>query len=206
MTVEKFGGKMNIVFLDRDGVINEYPGHGEYVTNLKQFKLIKGSKEAIALLAKHGYDVYVISSQGGVSKGLFSKETLNEITEKMLKETEKAGGRIKKVMYCIHTSEKNCDCKKPKTGLFIKAVGDLGSDFRDIYFIGDDKRDVETARNLGSRSILVFSGKTNKKELHDWEFLPDRTAHNLLEAVKNIILRLPQEIKKPKRKPKRQAR
>jgi len=184
---------MNIVFLDRDGVINEYPGHGEYVTNLKQFKLIKGSKEAIKLLTKHGYDVYVVSNQGGVSKGLFSKATLNEITEKMLKEITKAGGKIKKVMYCVHTAEENCECRKPKTGLFIKAAGDLDKDFRDVYYIGDDKRDVETSRNLGAKSILVLSGKTNKKELHSWEFLPDRTANNLLEAVKNIILCLPAE-------------
>lgn len=187
---------MNIVFLDRDGVINEYPGHGEYVTSLKQFKLIKGSKEAIKLLTKHGYDVYVISSQGGVSKNLFTKGTLNKITEKMLKEISKAGGKIKKVMYCIHTKEENCDCKKPKTALFIKAAGDLGPDFRYVYYIGDDKRDVETSRNLGCKSILVFSGKSTKKELHNWEFLPDRTANNLLEAVKNIILGIPERPRK----------
>jgi len=179
---------MNIVFLDRDGVVNEYPGHGEYVTSVKQFKLIKGSKEAIKLLTKHGYDVYVISNQAAVSKGLFTKDTLNKITEKMLGEVAKAGGRIKKVMYCIHSKDDNCACRKPKTGLFIKAAGDLGPDFRQIYFIGDDKRDIETSRNLGCKSILVFSGKSAKKELHSWEFLPDRTANNLLEAVKMLPL------------------
>jgi D-glycero-D-manno-heptose 1,7-bisphosphate phosphatase len=179
---------MNIIFLDRDGVINEYPGHGEYVTTVRQFKFIEGSKEAIALLTKHGYDIYVISSQAGVSKGLFTKETLEKITKKMLSGVKKAGGHIKKVMYCIHTKEDNCDCKKPNTGLFIQAVGELGEDFRNVYFIGDDKRDVETGRNLGCRTILVFSGKATKKELADWEFLPDKVALNLLEAVKKIVL------------------
>jgi len=187
---------MNVVFLDRDGVINEYPGHGEYVTSLKQYKLIKGSKEAIALLTEHGYDVYVISNQAGVSKKLFTKEVLNKITEKMLGEIAKSGGNIKKVMYCIHSKDENCTCRKPKIGLFIKAAGDLGPDFRHVYFIGDDKRDVETSRNLGCKSILVFSGKSTKKELHNWEFLPDRTANNLLEAVKNIVLGIPERPKK----------
>jgi len=191
---------MDIVFLDRDGVINEYPGHGEYVTNLKQFKFITGSKKALALLKKHGYNVYVISNQAGVAKGLYKKETLDKITKKMLTEAVKAGGSIKKALYCMHSKDDNCDCRKPKTGLFIKAAGNLGRDFRDVYFIGDDKNDVETGRNLGCKSILVFSGKSNKKDLHSWEFLPDRTAHNLLEAVKNIVLGVSEKTKKLKNK------
>jgi len=189
---------MNIIFLDRDGVVNEYPGHGEYVTSVKGLKLVKGAKEAIKLLTKSRYKIFIVSSQAGVSKGLFTKKTLNEITEKMLSQIAKAGGKINKVMYCTHATGEDCECRKPKTGLFIKASGDLGKDFRDVYFIGDDKRDVETARNLGCRSILVFSGKSTKKDLHNWEFLPDRTARNLLEAVKNIVLGIPEEVKKRK--------
>jgi len=178
----------NIIFLDRDGVINEFPGHGEYVTTLKGFKFIKGSKEALALLKEHGFDVYVVSSQGGVSKGLFTKEKLDKITKNMLTQIEKSGGRIKKVLYCLHTKEDNCDCKKPKTGLFVKAVGNIGDDLKNIYFIGDDKIDIEAGRNLGCKTILVLSGKTNKRDLHSWEFLPDVIAYNLLEAVKKTVL------------------
>ena len=106
----------------------------------------------------------------------------------MLSEIEHAGGVVKKVLYCTHKKEDNCNCAKPKTGLFLQAVGDLGNDFRDVYFIGDDKRDVEAGRNLGCKTILVFSGKTNKIELHDWKFLPNMTANNLLEAVRKIVL------------------
>lgn len=180
---------MNVVFLDRDGVINEYPGDGKYVTSWKAFKFIKGSKEAIALLTELGWDIYVISSQAGVSKGLYKKATLDRITKNMLAEIKKAGGKIKKVLYCIHSKDDNCDCRKPKTGLLVQAVGDLGPEFRDTYFIGDDKRDIQTGINAGCRTILVFSGKSSKKELHDWEFLPDMTASNLSEAVKKIIIR-----------------
>lgn len=180
---------MNIIFLDRDGVINEYPGHGKYVTSQRKFRFIKGSKKAIKLLTEHDFDVYVISNQAGVSQGLYTKETLDSITKNMLTQITKAGGRIKKVMYCIHSKEDNCNCRKPKAGLFIQAVGNIGDDFRDVYFVGDDKRDIETSRNVGCKTILVFSGKTKKKELDEWEFLPDGVAGNLLEAVKKIVLR-----------------
>lgn len=179
---------MDIIFLDRDGVINEYPGDGEYVTSVRGFKFIKGSKEAIALLTRRGFGIYVISNQAGVNKKLFTKKVLENITKKMLAEIKKSEGKIKKVLYCLHTKEENCGCRKPKTGLFMQAVGDSAVDFREIYFVGDDKKDIETGRNLGCKTILVFSGKSNKKELHDWEFLPDRTANNLLEAVKKIVL------------------
>lgn len=179
---------MGIIFLDRDGVINEYPGFGNYVTNWKGFKFIKGAKKAIALLAKYGYEIFVISNQAGVSKGIFKKKDLNDITKRMLAAIKKSGGRIKKALYCIHEEKDNCNCKKPKTGLFRKAIGRRKINFREAYFIGDDKRDIEAARNLGCKSILVFSGKTNKKELRDWELLPDRTANNLLEAVRKIVL------------------
>ena len=179
---------MNIIFLDRDGVINEYPGHGKYVTSLRQFKFIKGAKEAIALLTKCDFDIYVISNQAGVSKKLFKKTELNRITRKMLTQIEKTGGRIKKVMYCIHEEKHDCVCRKPKTGLFFKAVDGREINFKNVYFIGDDKRDIQTGRNLGCRTVLVFSGKSRKKDLSNWECLPDRVANNLLEAVKKIVL------------------
>ena len=180
---------MNAIFLDRDGVVNEYPGDGEYVTSWKRFKFINGSKKAIKLLNEHDYDVYIISNQAGVSHGIYKQKTLDLITRNMLVEIKKSGANIKKVLYCTHTKDDNCDCRKPKTGLFVKAVGDLKEGFREVYFIGDDKRDVETGRNVGCKTILVFSGKSKKKDLDDWEFLPDGVANNLLEAVKKIVLR-----------------
>lgn len=176
-----------IIFLDRDGVINEYPGYGNYVTSWKGFKFIKGAKKAIALLTKRGYRIFIISSQAGVSKGIFKKKDLNDITKRMLSAIKKSGGRIKKVLYCIHEEKDKCNCKKPKTGLFKKAIGRRKVNLREIYFVGDDKGDVEAARNLGCKGILVFSGKTIKKELHGWEFLPDITAHDLLDAAKRIL-------------------
>jgi D-glycero-D-manno-heptose 1,7-bisphosphate phosphatase len=65
------------VFLDRDGVINEYPGDFQYVTSWEEFRFLPGSKEAIKKLSESGYRIFVISNQAGVSKGFYSRETLD---------------------------------------------------------------------------------------------------------------------------------
>ena len=63
---------MNVVFLDRDGVINQFPGNGNYVTKVKEFHFIPGSLDAIRELTEMGYTIFIISNQAGVGKGLFT--------------------------------------------------------------------------------------------------------------------------------------
>ena len=104
---------MKVVFLDRDGVINEFPGNGNYVTRLKDFRFIPGSLEALRLLTQEGYAIFVISNQAGVSKGVYTQNKLNHITRNMLRDVRRAGARIEKVFYCTHRSDAGCDCRKP---------------------------------------------------------------------------------------------
>ena len=111
------------VFLDRDGVINRDP-HG-YVTKWKNFRFIPNAKRAIRLLNANGFKIIVISNQGGISKGLFTKEKLDLITRNMLKSISNSGGRIHATWFCHHKLEDNCACKKPKIGLFKKATKNL---------------------------------------------------------------------------------
>src|SRR5688572_30844646 len=117
-----------IVFLDRDGVINEFPGNGRYVTKLQEFHFIPGALEGICNLTKAGYTIFVVSNQAGVGKGLFSKEKLSLITRRMLKEVRAAGGRIKKVFYSIRRSDEGCPMRKPRIGAIEKAMKLLGKD------------------------------------------------------------------------------
>jgi len=177
---------MKIIFLDRDGVINKYPGHGNYVTEAEGFEFIDGSLLAIRLLKEAGYKIYVISNQRGIGKGIFTQEALDEITKKMLSGVKEAGGAIDKFLCCIHAED--CECRKPKTTMFKEAAGDLGEGFKQVYFIGDDVRDIEAAKNLGCKSILVYTGKTAPEQTDELEFKPDHTAQNLLEAVKAVVL------------------
>ena len=87
---------MKLVFLDRDGVINEFPGNGKYVTKLKEFHFIPGSLEALRTLTKGHFTIFIISNQAGVSKGVYTKEKLSHITRNMLDKIRQAGAGSRK--------------------------------------------------------------------------------------------------------------
>lgn len=176
---------MKIIFLDRDGVINRDPGFGGYVTSWQKFEFLPGAPQAIKKLNQAGYEVVVLSNQAGVSKGLYSRQDLDEITENMLRELKKVGAEVRAVHYCLHQDNDNCTCRKPKTGLFFEATRDLEVNFADTYFVGDNRRDVLAAQGIGCKSIFVLSGNTRLEEM-DAE--PNFIAQDLLQAVEKIVL------------------
>ena len=178
-----------VIFIDRDGVINKDPGgwtEHSYVTRWEDFHFLSGAKEALKMLNDNGYDIIIISNQGGVSKKYFSQGALDEITRKMLGEIEKSGAKVKKVYYCIHQDSDNCDCRKPKAGMFRQAEKELGIKALGAYFVGDGKTDVDAGKAAGLKTVLVLSGKTPYEAVETWEQKPDFIFKDLLEAVKFI--------------------
>jgi len=176
--------KNKIVFLDRDGVINQYPGDKLYVTSLKKFRFLPRAKEGSALLTKAGFRIFIASNQAGVGKGVYSRKTLGAITDKMIKAITQAGGRLEKVYYCLHRKEAGCLCRKPKPGLLKKAAKEFGFSLKSAYFIGDTIRDVHTARAAGCKSILILSGKEKLANQKNWEVKPDFIFKDLFSAAK----------------------
>ena len=181
---------MKTIFIDRDGVINKDPGgwtEYSYVTRWEEFHFLPNTKEALKLLTDNGYDIIVVSNQGGVNKGYYSQKALNAITAKMLREINSAGAKVKRTYYCIHQDSDNCDCRKPKTGMFKQAEKDLGIKAKGAWFIGDGKMDVEAGKSAGLKTMLVLSGKTTIGDVGKWETKPDRIFGDLLDAVKFIL-------------------
>ncbi|MCB9720603.1 MAG: HAD family hydrolase [Candidatus Omnitrophica bacterium] len=176
---------MKIAFLDRDGVINEFPGNGNYVTRVKDFHFIPGSLEAIRKLTEAGFTIFVVSNQAGVGKGIFTEKKLDQITNKMLREVKKAGGNIKRVYYSTARSDAGCEDRKPNIGSIRKAVKLLKKDMRiakNAYFVGDTVTDMATGRNAGCTTIFVLSGRSDQERLKEKKIRPDYIAANLLEA------------------------
>lgn len=178
---------MKTIFLDRDGVINKYPGDRLYVTSLKKFRFLPKAKQAIALLTKSGCKIFVASNQAGVGKGTYSRKTLDAITAKMLGDIHEAGGEIEQVGYCTHRKEAGCSCRKPKPGLLKAAAKKFKFGLSKAYFVGDTIRDVLTAHNAGCKSILVLTGKEKLANRKNWEAKPDFVFKDLLAAAKFII-------------------
>lgn len=183
---------LRVVFLDRDGVINKYPGDSEYVKSWPEFQFLPNVKTALKKLKENGFKLFIISNQAGVSNGIYSQESLDIITSNMLAELKRHNIDIEGVYYCTHNSEDNCSCRKPQTGMLNSAVKKLRDKNIEIemalsYFIGDTLRDIETGKNAGLKTILVFSGKEKPENKNNWQILPDFTAADLSEAADLIL-------------------
>lgn len=177
---------MKVIFLDRDGVINEYPGDGKYVTRWEEFKFIPGSKQAIREFNQAGFKVFVISNQAGVSKGIYSFQDLQVITRKMIASLKKEKAHLDGVYYCPHQEKDNCNCRKPKDGLLKKALSEFRIKPKISFFIGDSFLDMKAAKNFGIKGVLLLSGKEKMTNRKNWEFTPDYIFDNLLSASRYI--------------------
>ncbi|MBI4550085.1 MAG: HAD family hydrolase [Candidatus Omnitrophica bacterium] len=145
------------VFVDRDGVINlDYVG--DYVKRWEDFKFLPGSLAALARLTAAGFQTVIVSNQAGIGDGVYPKAALDDITQRMITEIAKAGGRIDAVYYCLHGKEEGCGCRKPKTGLFEQACLDWPCDRARTFYIGDKLSDIEAGRAFGLKTVLVLTG------------------------------------------------
>ena len=107
---------MKLIILDRDGVINH--DSPEFIKSPAEWIPIPGSLEAIARLNQAGYRVVVASNQSGIARELFDMTTLNAIHQKMHSAAQLVGADIDAIFFCPHAAIDNCDCRKPKAGMF----------------------------------------------------------------------------------------
>ncbi|MFT5169638.1 MAG: D-glycero-D-manno-heptose 1,7-bisphosphate phosphatase [Candidatus Omnitrophota bacterium] len=177
-----------IIFLDRDGVINEFPGNGRYVTKVKDFHFIPGSLEAIKRLTDEGFIIFVVSNQAGVGKGIYTKQKLAQINKKMLTGIKKVGGKVKKAYYATARSDEGSPLRKPNIGsvkLAMKLLGMNLASAKHAYFVGDTESDIQTGKNAGMKTIFVLSGREDCVYMRRWDdLLPDYIFKNLYEATK----------------------
>ena len=176
---------MKLVILDRDGVINQ--DSDQFIKNTTEWKPIPGSLEAIAKLNHAGYHVVVASNQSGIGRGLLDMGALNAINDKMYRVLAQVGGRIDALFYCPHAAEANCDCRKPKPGMFIDIAQRFNVDLAGVPSVGDSLRDLQAAATAGAQPILVLTGKGAKTKTAGG--LPEGTPvfADLAEAVRHIV-------------------
>ena len=178
-----------MIFIDRDGVINEDP-IGDYVKRWKDFRFIPGVLESLKRLVQAGFGIVIISNQAGIGDGEYSEEALNVITDKMMRELKKNGIPTKGIYYCLHGKEANCDCRKPKTGLFKQAAQEILFRPAETYFIGDKQTDVQAGKKFGLRTIFVLTGHgTADQRKLKAEERPEKILPSLGEAVDYVLNR-----------------
>ena len=148
---------MKLIILDRDGVINQ--DSVNFIKSVDEFIPLPGSLEAISRLTQAGYRVAVATNQSGIARGYFDIATLNAMHDKLRRLLAAHGGNIEMIAFCPHGPDDNCDCRKPKPGLYHEIGRRMEMSLKDVPVIGDSLRDLEAARTVAARPILVRSGK-----------------------------------------------
>lgn len=146
--------KKKAIFLDRDGVINRE--RGEYAFMPEDFILNDGLIERLKKIQNEGFLLIMISNQGGISRGIYTKNHVEVLHDFLKKELEKHQIKLTEIYYCPHHNEiENCLCRKPKNIMLEKAVARFNIDVKKSYMIGDSQRDIEAAESLGIKGIKI---------------------------------------------------
>lgn len=155
----KFLSPKKVVFLDRDGVINKkIPDHC-YVTKWDEFEFLPGIVEALKQLDQDSYQIYIITNQQGVGRGVMTEANLVSIHQQMLRELSRHGVTITDIYYCPHNKTDYCDCRKPRSGLLFRAAREHYLDLTRVILIGDSQKDIDAGATAGCQTILLPVGK-----------------------------------------------
>ncbi len=182
---KNFKNKQKAVFLDRDGTINQYAG---FLRDTEGFKLIGGVSEAIRKINTSGYLAIVITNQPVIARGEVTVTGLQEIHNKMETLLGKEGAYLDAVYYCPHHPHSgyageiselkiDCECRKPKPGMLLKAAESFHIDLRQSWMVGDSENDISAGLAAGCKTVLIG----------DAEFGQNKTFDSLIAFVNDEI-------------------
>ena len=156
LTKEFFRTK-KVVFLDRDGTINERPPRACYIEKPEDFRWLPNAKEALKQLKEKGYTIYLITNQPGIARGNLTEDMLEKIHAKMESDLLEIGVTLDDIYFCPHNWDEGCDCRKPKPGMLFQAQKDHSLNLSQCYLIGDDERDIEAGISAGVKKTFLIS-------------------------------------------------
>lgn len=177
--------KQRAVFIDRDGTINRYVG---FLRTTEAFELLPGVGEAIKKINSSGYLAIVVTNQPVIARGEITYDQLQDIHNKMETLLGRESAYLDAIYYCPHHPHKgfegeipelkfDCECRKPKPGMLIKAATDFNIDLSKSWMIGDSENDIKAGLAAGCRTALIGNGKYGQ----------DRTVDSLIEWCKTCL-------------------
>lgn len=187
VTGKNLQNRQRAIFLDRDGTLNKYVG---FLRRPEELELLPSVAEAIRRINASGYLVIVVTNQPVIARGEVTYEELAVIHNKLETLLGFEGAYIDALYFCPHHPHKgyegeipelkiDCDCRKPKPGMLLKAAEDFNIDLENSWMVGDGENDVKAGKAAGCRTALIGDG----------EFGQDVSVKNLLEFVEKTISR-----------------
>ncbi len=190
--------KTKVLFLDRDGTINQ--DTGSYIATREQLQLIDRADEAIALAKSAGFHIVIVSNQAGIARGIATVEQVEEVNRYLNELLSKRNAGFDRCYYCPFHPEyphpeydRYVDFRKPATGMVEQAIDEFFSEGLIVdrgasFFVGDKMLDVECGMRAGLRSVLVRTGHNEEALCLSRNIIPEYVADDLYKAVTEYIL------------------
>ncbi|MCH4210412.1 MAG: HAD-IIIA family hydrolase [Bacilli bacterium] len=194
VSMKNLRNKQRCIFLDRDGTINKF---GDFVTSSDKLFLNPDAAKAIKLINESSYIAICVTNQPVVARGETTFEELKNIHNKMEDLLGKEGAYLNDLFFCPHHPDKgfpgevkelkiDCDCRKPKIGMLLKAQKRYNIDFSKSWMIGDTKQDVQTGINAGCQTVLLTCGDPHPEKKFK-EAQETFTSSSLYDAISTIL-------------------
>ena len=191
VTGRNLKNKQKAIFLDRDGTINRYVG---FLRSCDEFELEDHAAEAIKMINGSEYLAVVVTNQPVIARGEVSVDGLNMIHNKMETLLGSEGAYVDRIYYCPHHPDSgfdgeiaslkiDCNCRKPKPGMLLRAASDLNIDLEASWMIGDGMNDIGAGINAGTKTALI------KRENTEMTYEPDITGSDLADIIRQILRR-----------------
>ena len=145
------------LFLDRDGVLNHFLI--DSVRTGEQFQYYEFTAEAMGRLGKLGRSIVIVTNQSAIGRGWTSEQQVQSIHQRLIVDCAEWGASICSVEYCPHLPDAGCDCRKPGSGMFLRAASEHNIDLDRSLMVGDSACDIEAAQRLGMASVRVRTGR-----------------------------------------------
>jgi D-glycero-D-manno-heptose 1,7-bisphosphate phosphatase len=143
------------IFLDRDGVLVNNSEH-YYIWETEQLTLVDKVIENLRMLSQKGFQLFVVSNQGGISRGLYSKDDIEKLHTELIQIFRTNNVEILEILFCPHHPEiEKCLCRKPDSLMIEKLIAKHRIDKEGSYLIGDSKSDMEAAQKAGIQGIQI---------------------------------------------------
>ena len=155
----KMNSLAKAIFLDRDGVLNRKAPEGSYIASLSEFELLPGALEAIAKLCRNGWQVFLVTNQRGIARGMVSAATVEQIHDWLLYQVRNSGGQITQVYVCPHDYGDRCNCRKPSPGMLLRAAREHALDLAHSWMVGDSISDMQAGRAAGCKTAYLGEGE-----------------------------------------------
>jgi len=184
------------VFMDRDGTVADEVG---YVNHASRVRLLPGSASALRRIREAGLLSVVVTNQSGVARDYFEETVVHQANQRFRDLLAAEGASVDAIYYCPHHPRegappyrRDCDCRKPRPGMLLRAAEDLNIDLSRSYMVGDGVVDVGAGRAAGATTVLVLTGygRGHLEHRRDrWTVEPDHIAEDLGAAVDWILAR-----------------